>query len=187
MLNFTMVNLESLPDMIKCLNDSFRDLTSNDKFCRDYFKRRFPAGLRSLEVVRGSDGWHAHLHCIALSPDFGSDFQFLMENWNRFVCNNLGVDSINKCGSVFIKGISGVSLISGVVETIKYIFKPNKDLFMNSNDLRVVFDSLYGKRQINCWGSLRGIGKQVDSDMDSTGSFCSLCDCNDFEVFELFV
>lgn len=124
------------------------------------------AGVRSLEVVIGENSflWHVHLHCLALQKGFSQDFYWLKNEWNRVVCNELGIDCNNKAGSIYIKQVKKENLMESCLEVIKYILKPNYEIYKNPNIFKIVYDCLKGRRQVNSWGTLRKLVAEVEKD-----------------------
>lgn len=192
-LNFTIKDTLALKDGLNLLENSFRDMY-NDKKMRKIWKNRFPGGIRSLEVKIGknSERWHPHLHCLVLQDSYNKDFEWLRDEWQRITKNNsFGVyeDNPEKIGSVWIKEIKSVdSVLNGVVETLKYIMKPETELYKDSELLMEAWSELKGKRQINTWGILRGLSKQVDEDIEHTEIkkltefVCQNCGCTEGEL-----
>ncbi|MBO8161992.1 MAG: protein rep [Thermosipho sp. (in: Bacteria)] len=167
MLNFTVRDMENLEDGIQKLNKSFRDLYNMTRN-RKYWKDRFPGGIRSLEVKRGSGSglWHPHFHCIVLQSSYAKDFDWLRERWEQVTSKNFGAHE--KVGSVWIKSISGKhGILKAILETLKYIIKPEYSVYNDFESLSEMYIALKGTRQINTWGVLRGISRQVDEDIDS--------------------
>lgn len=178
MLNFTIVDSDNLKDSINCLNKCFRGLRTN-RGDREWFDSRFPGGVRSLEVKVGSGSkkWHPHLHCLVMQDGYGLDYERLKNTWNRLVCRYYGVsDNDNKLGSVYLVSLKDKSSIyESLLEVIKYILKPCLSLYHNPKVFKTAYDTLKGKRQVNCWGSLYGIQQEVDSeDLDLQEDF--ICD-----------
>lgn len=167
MLNFTIKDMDNLELMVNTINNAFRAFYSN-RSTRDYFKNKFIGGIRSLEVVIGENSllWHVHLHCLALQKGFSEDFEWLKREWNKVVCNELGVDSNNKFGSVYIKQVKKENLMESCLEVIKYILKPNYEIYKNPNIFKIVYTCLKGRRQVNSWGILRKLVQEIEKDYD---------------------
>lgn len=189
MVNFTIRDTEKLEDGILTLEKGWRRLTNYDRKHRERWKMRFPGGVRSLEVKvgRNSGKWHPHFHMLCLQESFKKDFEWLRDEWAWALGNEQ-----EKEGSVWLKGIKA-NLLQSVVETLKYIIKPGDGLY-KKNRLEEAYYQLKGKRQINTWGLLRGISKQVEEDVESaeqkklTEFICQRCGCTEGELYSvLFV
>lgn len=178
MLNFTVANQDNLTLMIKTLNGGWRSMRDG---YRKMFKARLPGGLRSLEVKVGKDGmWHAHMHCLILQPPGREkDFEWIRDAWKSITG-----------GSVWIKDITNQKL-KGVIEVVKYLIKPEMELYKDADRLGEAVRSLKGKRQINTWGLLRGLSKEVE-ELENTfeerklaAFVCTQCGCNEGELVKM--
>ena len=188
MLNFTISDTESLVDGVDLLEKSFRAMNNMTQM-RKYWKERFPGGIRSLEckIGKNSGEWHPHLHCMVLQDKYQKDFPKLRDKWDAYV-KMYDTRDLKKHGSVFIKSVSSegkYSLLESACEVLKYILKPEKQLFEPAYGQKLVeaFTSLRGKRQVNTWGLLRGLAAQVEDDVDKTEDdklvnfVCQMCGC----------
>ena len=180
MLNFTMIDLENLSDMIFAINNAFRILSHDNKYNRKWFQDRFPGGVRSLEVVIGVNSgiWHVHLHCIVLQDKFERDYNELERRWNNACQLALGVTE-GKVGSVYISSVQG-NFEQSILEVIKYILKPNVDLYKIPDKFREAYDCLKGRKQVNSWGLFRNLINIIDKEYNKeTKDFeCVDCGCN---------
>lgn len=152
MLNFTIVDTESLREGLDILYNGWRSFSNSGGY-RKMFRERFPGGVRSLEVKlgKGSNIWHPHLHCYCLQPkEYKKDYEWIKNRWVEITG-----------GSVYLKSIKG-DRIAGLVEVIKYILKPETGFYSVPDRLREAVENLKGCRQINTWGTLRGVGKEVE-------------------------
>lgn len=124
------------------------------------------AGIRSLEVVIGENSclWHVHLHCLVFQKGFSQDFEWLKNEWNNVVCRELGVNSSEKFGSVYIKQVEKEDLMTSCLEVIKYIMKPNYEIYKNPNIFKIAYSCLKGRRQVNSWGVLRKLVQEVEKE-----------------------
>lgn len=182
MLNFTIETGTDLAAQIKKLQYGWRRF-NNDPYIRKHFKNRLVGGLRSLEVkISSGDStkWHAHLHCLILQPKGNDkDFDWIREKWNSATG-----------GSVWIKDITNQKL-KGSVEVLKYLIKPEMGLYNNNVMLSEAVEALKGKRQINTWGLLRGLAKEVEELEDTweekklTAFVCSKCGCTEGELVKM--
>lgn len=198
-LNLTIKDTETLADGLRLLEISYRSMQNGDKELRKKWKERFPGGVRSLEVKRGknSKNWHPHYHCLTMQNTYNKDFNWLRDSWERFTWQTAGNDykeyeklsrkekDKHKLGSVWLKEINQDNLLVGVVETLKYIMKPEMSLFKSRDDLTEAWELLKGKRQVNTWGLLRGLNKLVDDDIEHTEEkkltefICQQCGCTE--------
>ncbi len=180
MLNFTMVDMVNLEFMINAINNAFRIFSHDNKNNRDWFQDRFPGGVRSLEVVIGENSklWHVHLHCIVLQDSYERDYNELEFRWNRSCQVALGVYD-RKVGSVYISAINH-NFEKSILEVIKYILKPNLDLYIDPVIFSEAYYCLRGRRQVNTWGIFRDLVKIVDNDFNKvSGDFvCDDCGCD---------
>lgn len=181
-LNLTIPTGPDLKEQIKKINDNWQICFHDDKRIRKLFKNRMVGGLRSLEVKvsQEKNEWHAHLHCLIMQPKgFEKDFDWIKERWRSITG-----------GSVWIKDITKQRL-KGVVETIKYLIKPEMELYKNTYLLEGAVKALHNKRQINTWGKLRGLSKEVEEIEDTweerklTAFVCSKCGCNEGQLIKM--
>jgi len=202
LLNFTVRDGQNLTERLDFLYNSFRNLYNNDKYTRKLWKDRFPGGIRSLEVKLGKNSkeWHPHYHCLVLqykSDIFIKDIEWLIPEWHNKVGYPILEDgepkkdssgNIDYNGSVWIKSVSKKNLTKSILETIKYILKFEKTIFSNDETFLEVFESMRGKRQVNTWGLLRGLSKEVDDEFESweerqlENFVCKVCGCKEGEL-----
>jgi hypothetical protein len=151
---FTLQNYDDLSLMLDDINRFWRKFYNDDKSFRNAFKERFKGALRSIEIKRGNDDkWHVHMHMLLITDKtFNKDYEFLKDRW-KFVTNSNG--------SVFIKQAKNYKII---LEVIKYITNIEK---INLDDLKDLYINVKGRRLISCLGILRGVDKNVESDLDS--------------------
>lgn len=148
------------------------------------FKIDFHGGVRSLEVVIGenSGSWHAHLHCIVLQDKYERDYNELEKRWNKACQLSLGVEDI-KVGSVYISSVQG-NIEQSILEVIKYILKPNIDLYKMPDKFKEAYDCLKGRKQVNTWGLFRNLINIIDKEFEKdTKEFeCIDCGCTSATV-----
>jgi len=176
LLTLTIRDMADLGKMIKRLECAWRCFVHEDKNLRKLFKERFCGGVRSLEVKKGSGSglWHCHYHVFLISKRSGRDIEWIKEAWNRIT------DGDGQ--QVDIRVIRKNKILDGLVETLKYITK-FEDMQLSDLDLFDMVFELKGKRRINSFGILYGLGKQVDEDLDNvdkkekvlTDFICELC------------
>lgn len=182
MLNFTIETGPDLEKQLKKLQEGWKKFMKDKRVVKK-FRDRLPGGLRSLEVkiAQGdSTHWHAHLHCLILQPaGYEKDYDWIKEKWHSATG-----------GSVWIKDITKQKL-KGSVEVLKYLIKPEMGLYKNTEMLGKAVMSLKGKRQINTWGLLRGLSKEVE-DLENTWEekklttfVCSKCGCTEGELLKM--
>lgn len=189
MINFTVRDTDSLRLGIDSLSRAFRGIYNNTAN-RRYWKSRFPGGVRSLEVKKGKNSgkWHPHYHCLVLQPtDYEKDFYWLRERWKNLTGGE---------GSVWVKQVRGTNLLKSICETVKYILKPELSLYKNNDMLAEAWYVLKGVRQVNTWGVLRGIGKQIEDEIEResdvqgqkkklTEFVCQRCGCTEGELVSI--
>lgn len=151
---FTLRSYDDLSLMLDDINKYWRKFYNDDKSFRSDFKDRFKGALRSIEIKRGKDyKWHVHMHMLLITDKFfNRDYEFLKDRWKLVTNGN---------GSIFIKQAKNYKVI---LEVIKYITNIEK---ISLNDLADVYLNIKGRRLISCLGILRGIDKNVESDLDS--------------------
>lgn len=209
MLNFTIKDSNDLEKNLCLLESSFRELYNSNKIRRDLWKNRFPGGLRSLEIKLGKNSkmWHPHLHCIVMqqSTCFLKDIDWLIPEWEQitysFSGGNLDYKSLSrkeqikiKVGSAWIKKVTAFNpndILKAIIETVKYILKPDTNLYQNEKLFYEAYSVLKGKRQINTWGLLRNLKKEVEEDYKNledkalTDFICQRCDCTKGKLISL--
>lgn len=109
--------------------------------------------IRSIEVTKGKDGWHPHMHIYALVRSYLSPFHLSAE-WERFTGDSYIVH-LTKCKS---------GLLPGLIEVLKYATKFSE---MAPEDSWFIHNSLLGQRFIDASGILRGV-QVPDIDMDDS-------------------
>jgi len=185
MLNLTVKNGESLKEVLSVLLASWRELYHGTK-TREKWKERFKGGIRSLEVKRGKNSglWHPHLHCLVLQDTWEKDFYWLRDRWKELI-RAKGYE-----GSVWIVEVKNnrLGVIKAILETLKYIVKPEQSIYEDREDLKEVFLSLTGVRQVSTWGVLRGVSGKVEKDIDKIEQkklaefVCRKCGCTEGEL-----
>lgn len=127
-LTLTVRNMDSLSEQTDLLLNSFRKLRQTKRWKRDV-----SGGVYVLEVKMGSQGWHAHLHCILQSRWI--DQVKLTKQWTR----------ISGGKSVDLKMLRGDNVISYVT---KYISKQS-----DVSDSREANTVLKGRRLFQPFGT----------------------------------
>lgn len=190
MFNLTVRDGPILKDQMEYLRSGWRAMYHGSRARKERWKERFPGGIRSLEVTLGKNSgqWHPHYHCLVMQDTWEKDYPWVSELWHE-ICENAGTR-----GSVWLKQITGDNLMKAILESLKYILKPSKRLYSPENTelLAEAYNGLYGKRQVNTWGSMRGIAKQVEQDdaqeIDEkrlTDFICQQCGCTEGQLKSL--
>lgn len=187
LMNLTVKDMPrgQLKKQIEGLQKAWR-LMLDGNGTRKIFKERYPGGIRSLEVKQGKNSkqWHGHYHALGVQYTFAKDYDWISERWKMATSKVFGVN-----GSVWLHGIDKKnSLLKAVIECLKYIMKPELEIYTDQELLREAWSTLKGKRQINTWGILRGLAKQVEKDIleqdekKLTDFICQYCGCNEAEL-----
>jgi len=176
-LTLTVTSQSNLKSMISTLERAWRYLKHDSKTYRKMFSERFVGGLRSLEVKwgKGDKGWHAHYHCLLIATKgFQRDIDWIREAWHN-ATDGLGTQP-------YIKKIKTNKLVLGILETCKYMVKFDFGLYDDDKIIEMVY-SLDGKRRVNTFGILYGLGARVEQDIAELetkektldGFMCEIC------------
>lgn len=183
----TIRDSDDIEDRIKKITSAWRLMTNGNKKWRKIYKKRFAGGVRSMEIKRGknSNQWHVHFHIFVMVrvPERGfiKDFYWLRKAWKECTKGE---------GSVYIRKVypdKEGSIIGGIIESVKYIVKPESRLY-EDEDFSEVYWALKRRRTINTWGCFRGMSKKVDIDMEQIEQkkleqfICSKCGCTEAEL-----
>ena len=178
----TIRNTNDLKDGLLKINSSYRNI-SHSNYYRNEWKRRFPGGVRTIEVKRGKNSgkWHPHLHLLVIKDKPEKDYDYIKTAWKSITKND---------GSVFIRAVKKEQVIKSVLETTKYVLKPDKHIYNNKDDLLEVYKSMKGLRQINSWGQLRGLSVKDDEletyEEKKLATFiCKQCGCTEGQLIKL--
>lgn len=182
-INYTLEDMEDIEEMLDMMKRYWRILNHDDKNLRKKFKSRLVGGLRSIEVKRGKNSglWHIHFHTIAVTDkEFEKDYYWLMPAWKKVTKGK---------GSIWVKGINKekMGLVKEIAEAVKYIVKPEESLLKNVEDLRNAYYALKGVRQVNTWGKLRKLSKEVEEESEKdekklTDFICQMCGCSEYKL-----
>lgn len=176
MLNLTIRSMDDLGDMINAIKHYWRVLTHSNGKCTKKFRERFKGGIRSIEIKRGKNGWHVHIHALlcTIQGEYKKDYEWLSEAWKQVTDGN---------GSIYIKKIRGS--IKDIVEVVKYMVKPSK---YNDDDMRELIQSLHNVRQVSTFGVMYGMDSKVEEDMERVEEkklaqfICARCGCTEGQL-----
>lgn len=172
-LVLTLRNMEDLGAMVDRINNFWRIFYNDDKEFRKWWRERFLGGIRSMEIKRGNEGWHVHLHVLLISgKEFNRDFEVIRDRWKKVTLGE---------GSVYIKKAMDYKV---VVEVVKYITNIEK---IGIDDLADVYFAIKRKRIINTFGIIRGlevmVEEELEEDIEKDVNFiCKKCGFEKFEV-----
>lgn len=160
MITLTVKNGESLPERYMHLKQAYTRLQQRR---RDTIKGttwsefgRVAGGIHSYEFSRSPEGWHPHIHIVALLDSY-IDQKALSAEW------------LDITGDSFIVDVRRISpgedgLASGMLEVFKYALK-FQDL--DHSDTWHAHTVLNTRRLVGCFGILRGI-QEPESLLDET-------------------
>ena len=190
-LTLTIKDTEVLNKGLKLLNDSWREMTHEDKFLSNLFKKLFVGGLRNIEVKKGeySKLWHPHMHILVVKKDYSRDYDYIKSLWEH--ATSKVAKTKQKVGSVHIEAIKTESgsvykgfkstklkdgtrvvsnelkqaLLKAVAELVKYITKFNFEDYSNE-DINELIYSTKNKRFMNAFGILYNLQKEIEKDCE---------------------
>lgn len=176
MLNLTMRSMNDLGIMLGTIKRYWRTLVNKNGKHSVMFRRRFVGGVRSIEVKRGKQGWHVHIHALVCTHkgEYQKDYKWLYEAWKYITKGD---------GSVYIKKIKGS--IKDIVEVTKYIVKPGK---YSDDDMRDMIECMVNMRQVSTFGVMYGMDKEVEEDMENVEEkklaqfICAKCGCTEGQI-----
>lgn len=150
MMTLTVKNGPDLEERVEHLRDSWTRMITARRLhsCKP---DRNPAvefckaegWVKSLEITKGKDGWHPHLHVFCLLRNYVSHPE-LSSEWERFTGDSKIV-GITKC-----KG----GILPGLIEVLKY---STKFAELEPADSWEIHSKLFGSRFTDNGGCLRGI------------------------------
>lgn len=168
MITLTVKNGDDLQERFNHLQRSFRRLLDRR---RDYQKkgrgktefRKVAGSVYSYEFTNRGEGWHPHVHMVAL-VDRWIDQEALSEEWHSVTGDSFIVD-VRRIKPH--KSHGTLDITSGLLEVLKYAVKfHDLDLDLNWHAYQV----LKGKRLLGSFGALRGIAEPenlLDDPMDA--------------------
>lgn len=155
MITFTVKNGESLPERFNHLRNAYRRLQQRR---RDHLKgktwtefAKVRGAIHSYEITNKGEGWHPHIHMVALLDDW-IDQGKLSAEWQELTGDSFIVD-IRRIKPKDI-GAGGLDIASGLLEVFKYAVKFQD---MSLEDTWYAYGILKGKRLVDSFGALRGI------------------------------
>lgn len=155
MITLTVKNGEDLQERFDHLQRSFRRLMDRR---RDYLKkgrgktefRKVAGSVYSYEFTNRGEGWHPHVHMIAL-VDRWIDQEALSQEWYSVTGDSFIVDVRRIKPN---KRHGTLDITSGLLEVLKYAVKfHDLDLELNWE----AYEVLKGKRLLGSFGVLRGV------------------------------
>ena len=163
MITLTVKNGPDLEERFKHLKKSFDTLKDRR---RDYLKkgwgrtefRKVHGSMFSYEFTNSGNGWHPHVHMIALVTDY-IDQAALSQEWESITGDSKIVD-VRK-----IRPKKGQEnpLVDGMAEVFKYALKFQD---MSLEDNYQAFKILSGRRLLGSLGSLFDVDLEPDSTLD---------------------
>lgn len=117
----------------------------------------------NLEITKGKQGFHPHLHCVIEVPKFIKVSREYVMYMSRLWCScytDCDINVINQGYTFYITGITDKAKASQ--ELTKYIFKDSSAEY-TSIDVENIADATYNLRKISAGGNLRTLyadGKQ---------------------------
>lgn len=168
MITLTVKNGPDLAERQAHLEKAFKRLL---KRRREYFSRgwgttefrKIQGAIYSQELTNRGEGWHPHMHMIAL-VDRWIDQEALSEEWRSVTGDSFIVD-VRRIKAH--KSHGTLDITSGLLEVLKYAVKfHDLDLELNWH----AYEVLKGKRLLGSFGVLRGIAEPenlLDDPMDA--------------------
>lgn len=155
MITFTVKNGENLLERFNHLRSSYRRLQQRR---RNALKgqqwtefAKVQGAIHSYEITNKGEGWHPHIHMVALLDDW-IDQAALSAEWKEITGDSFIVD-IRKIKPKDV-GAGGLDIASGMLEVFKYALKFQD---MTLEDTWHAYELLKGKRLVDSFGALRGV------------------------------
>lgn len=167
MVTLTVKNGDDLKERYDHLEKSFRKYVVRR---RDYFKRhrgfnelcKLHGAVYSYEITNKGNGWHPHIHVLALIPKGEVVNQKkLSKEWLSITGDSKIVDSRPLYGDIS----------EGFIEVLKYAMKFS-DLTLTLNFH--AYEILKGKKMLGSFGAFRGVKipeSQLDEELDKLPFF----------------
>jgi hypothetical protein len=163
MITFTIKNGVSLPERFNHLSGSYKRLQQRR---RDWLKgqrwtefAKVQGAIHSYEITNKGEGWHPHIHMVALLDDW-IDQAALSAEWQEITGDSFIVD-VRRIKPKDV-GAGGLDIASGLLEVFKYAVKFQD---MSLEDTWYAYGILKGKRLVDSFGELRGV-KMPESLLD---------------------
>jgi plasmid rolling circle replication initiator protein Rep len=151
MITLTVKNGESLKERYNHLKTAYRTLQKHRRHAIEGQKwtefAKVHGAIHSYEFTKSANGWHPHIHMVALVSDW-IDQKALSSEWQAITGDSFIVD-IRR-----ISSIGDADLASGMLEVFKYALK-FQDLTLS--DTWHAYEILNGKRLMGSFGNLRGV------------------------------
>lgn len=160
MITLTVKNGDDLEERFGHLRRAFKRLLERR---RDYLKkgwgktefRKVAGAVFSYEFTNHGDGWHPHIHVLALL-DSWVDQEALSQEWHAITGDSFIVDVRRIKAN---KRHGTMEITSALLEVLKYSVK-FQDLSLELN--WHAYQTLKGKRLLDSFGVLRGISEPDD-------------------------
>lgn len=169
MITLTIKNGHNLQERFDHLRSSWSSMVAARRKSIKSKERHAPiqwnsveGGIKSMETTYDPiEGWHVHLHILALITDWIDPFKLSAE-WRRFTGDSFIVD-VRLCKPNPRRPESS-PVREGVVETFGYICKFGD---LTPSQRLDFFDTASGSRMVDSFGCLRGVKvESVDHDSD---------------------
>jgi hypothetical protein len=154
LLTLTVRNGGELGERIDHLRGAFQALTARLRKGRRTSIAPLVGMVGSIEVTKGN-GWHPHIHAIALLRDY-IDQSALSREWNSIT------------GDSFIVGITEIreeNQTKSFAEVFKYAMKFSS---LKSEDLWVAFHAVKGRRLLFSTGCFRGLDDPIRNEVETS-------------------
>jgi plasmid rolling circle replication initiator protein Rep len=155
MLTLTVKNGDDLQERFLHLKSSFQRLQQNRRNALKGQKwtefARVQGGMFSFEITNNGDGWHPHIHMVALLDDW-IDQKALSEEWQAITGDSFIVD-IRRIKPLD-QNVSTLNIAGAMLEVFKYSMK-FQDMTLDLN--WEAYEVLNKKRLYGSFGNLRGV------------------------------
>lgn len=198
LMTLTLRDGHDLGERLSVLNNSWRALTTG--IYKERFRSRFAGGFKSLEVKLGKNSgeWHPHFHVLVLKRTAETDYPWLQHAWkmsllaggDSFYTPQVDIRSVRYRQGYSAHDDKTDALRHACLEVLKYAVKMGD--FAQCNDrLPELVQALKGKRQIDCFGLMRNLKKEIDSEEKNFSGenldlevekTCKVCGCSKLEL-----
>lgn len=198
LLTLTCRDGADLTERLSVLNGAWRSLTSD--LYRARFRSRFAGGLKSLEVKLGdgSAEWHPHFHVLVLKKTAERDIEWLRFAWKMSLLSagdslydpQVDIRAVKYRAGYQSSDHRKDSLRHACLEVLKYSVKFG-DFDQSPDKLPELVESLKGKRQVDCFGLMRNLKAEIDSEVAAfrhedlcfeVEKTCKVCGCTELEL-----
>jgi hypothetical protein len=153
---FTVKNGEDLQERFTHIHKSFKLLQKRrTDYQRDLCNTQFgkvEGGIFAYEITRSKDGWHPHIHMVALLSDY-IDQATLSAEWERITGDSFIVSIQRICGDP----------VEAMLEVFKYSVKFSE---LSLSDNLHCWDTLKGRRLLGSFGCFYGLKMPKDLNDD---------------------